>query len=240
MRIAIGLGCALAMSACIDLDFGTQWDLGGNWGFGDLGDSANAPVLQVGLYDDGTTLLVTGCPAWGWFGCVQPDPASSVSPMSVTLDEVVHEAPLYGKTAELLEEPEPRFPLRLTVASPAYPYASVSHDSVVGGATLVPPFSVTAPGRLSRSAGPLRIEYEALQGYAASAIVMTSCGRFEQISDILREEQPGTFAIDLAPLTPGTRECSHEVRLAQRTTEVNGKIVFEKNRIQIISVRSAP
>jgi hypothetical protein len=240
MRLALAI--LVATSGCFDFDFGDwggDWGLGGDWGW-------DPPAPQLAVYDDGTTLLVTGCPAPGWFGCARPDRAKwQGPPMTATIDGRAIDVPLYGNAADLAEEPYPRHPLRVAVPAPQQRAVTLTFGSSSWTTSLLPGFAVAAPSRLSRSAGPLVIDHEVLEQAAASAIVITTCGDHEQTSGILRSTVAGRLEIDLAPITPGTRQCMHEVRIVQRVVESRaqlevGAFAGEKNRIEIARVTSVP
>src|SRR5438105_2559692 len=87
----------------------------------------------VTLYDDGETLLVTGCSDTALIGCNPPTPGIA---LAATIDGRVVDVPVNGAAASVPEELLENYPYRVAVPSPRDSHVGLAFGDALADAEL--------------------------------------------------------------------------------------------------------
>lgn len=206
----------------------------------DIYDAVHHAGPSARLYDDGTSLRITGCPDAELLGCNPPAPADA---MQATVGGAVLDVPATtdGQIDDQLLGLFSDGPFQLTTGVPANGAVGLSLAGETASVELPPGFAVDAPtGPVSRGAGPITITYGVLPGGTMTALIWTTCGATTHVDEVV-EAAPGKVALDLAAQAPGeTGPCTHVVHLDQTVSPPAGGIAVSMIRIEALALDSTP
>lgn len=199
MRFLLALALVAPLAACGGLDHCDDCEVG-------------PPTPAVAIYDDGTTLSITGCDHQPFTGCVGASLA-----MSATAGGQTVAVPAAASTGTVLGALTVQYDHRVDLASPSDPAVEVTYDQVsTEGLVDLPAFAITGPtSPVSRAAGPARMHFDVLQGTEAVVVMTTTCDGGTVLASPQVPTAEGDLTIDLREFSG---QCTHRVDVAQTRT----------------------
>jgi len=188
------------------------------------------------VYDDGTSIRVTGCPDGAAFGCHTPAPGDA---MTATVDGVKHVVPesSEGAMQDQLLGVFSDGPYQLTLPRPADGRLGLELAGAVGSFVLPTGFAVTRPTAQVSRAQVLTIQHEVLPGAQVWGLILTTCGTREH-TDLVEEQTPGVLEVAFPSDFAGT--CTHDIHVDQRVVISGGELAIDAIRIAQVAVTSTP
>ena len=191
------------------------------------------------VYDDGTSLRVTGCSDGAFLGCHAP--AFGVA-MTATVGGAVIDAP-QGTEASISDQLLGLFrdgPFQVTTEMPGDGQLGITLDGAETTVALPPAFGVTVTAtQVSRATGPIAITHEIWSGGITRALVITTCGA-RQRTDVVDEMIPGQLEIPFDAFSAVDGTCSHEIHVDQTIGLDSPTLAVTAIRIERVTVTSAP
>jgi len=195
---------------------------------------------SAAVYDDGTTLRVTGCTDGAAFGCGTPAFGDA---MTVTADGVMHDVP-QGSEDAIDDQLIGLFsdgPFQITLPRPVDPEIHLDVAGASAQIALPPAFAIDPVplGLTHRANGvPLTITHEVLPGATTTwGVMVSTCGSRTR-TDLVEEMVSGELEISFDPALVGI--CTHEIHVDQRTRVPNVELDVYTIRIARVTVTSNP
>lgn len=194
---------------------------------------------HASVYDDGTTLRVTGCTDGAAFGCNTPAFGET---MTVTAAGVPHDVSQSsdGAIDDQLLGLFRDGPFQITLPRPADPQLGLELAGATAQIVLPAAFAIDPVplGLTHRANGvPLTITHEVLPGATTWGLMVSTCGSRTR-TDLVEEKISGELVISFDPALTGI--CTHEIHVDQRTPVVGVELGVDTIRIARVMVTSNP
>jgi hypothetical protein len=191
---------------------------------------------HASVYDDGTTLRVTGCTDGATFGCNTPAFGET---MTVTTGGIGQDVPQSsdGAIDDQLIGLFRDGPFQLTLARPADAQLGIALAGTTAQVALPPAFSIDPVPAALTHRDSLTITHEVLPGATTWGLIISTCGSRTH-TDLIEEMVPGELVVEFAPSLVGI--CAHEIHVDQRTHVAGPELGVDTIRIARVTVTSNP
>lgn len=166
----------------------------------------------IAATDDGTTLVIEGCPESGLFGCSTPYETAS---MSVTADGVTRPVPVIDG---LILFPSHVFETQLP--SPTQRVISIDMNGYRAQIDLLPVFNVEVEPVVVRT-DAMTIRYYSFEDAVDSLALTSQCGSLQQFDVIPAPTKRGVVEYRLPTSFDGLGVCEHTLRIQQTISVPN-------------------